>query len=139
MLPLARYARHHQAAVNAYQQFSGTSGASAIVAGVVCAIQGMSEAASGDWLLPQDVRRLLRDPDLGTPTGTGLPGGIGSMPDLRKIARHMKWPRILPVAAMLFADDGAIIVQVDDNDLLSRRSWSITDRLSSTCAAPCAR
>ncbi len=113
------------AAVDAYQQFSGTSGASAIVAGVVCAIQGMSEAASGEWLLPQDIRRLLRDPDLGTPTGPGLPGGIGSMPDLRKIARHMKWPRIMPVAAMLFADDGAMIVQVDDNDLLSRRSWTL--------------
>jgi hypothetical protein len=113
------------AAVDAYQQFTGTSAASAIVAGIVCAIQGMSEAASGEWLLPQDIRRLLRDPDLGTSTGAGLPGGIGSMPDLRKIARHMKWPRILPVAAMLFADDGAMIVQIDDNDLLSRRSWTL--------------
>jgi hypothetical protein len=112
------------AAVDAYREFGGTSGASAVMAGVVCAIQGMSEAASGQWFLPSDIRRLLRDPDLGTPTSPGLAGGIGSMPDLRRIAQRMGWRRILPVAAMPIADDGVTLIQIDDQDLLSRRFWT---------------
>lgn len=98
------------AAIDAYQNFSGTSGASAIIAGVVCAIQGMSRASSGQLLLPSDIRRLLRDPSLGTPTAPTLLSGVGSMPDLRRIAQFMGWPRIMPLAAMAVADDGVTLV-----------------------------
>jgi hypothetical protein len=120
-----------------YQEFSGTSGASATIAGVVCAIQGMSEAANnGQPLFPTDIRALLRNPELGTPTGPTFPGPIRTMPDLRKIAAYMGWPRILPVAAMPVADDSAVLVQLDGNDRLSRRVWSKLSGLAPNIPLP---
>jgi hypothetical protein len=107
-------------AADAYAGFGGTSGASAIIAGLVCTLQSMAEAATGARLAPTDIRRLLRDPSLGTPTGVGQPGGVGAMPDLRAIARRFGWPRILPVAATAISDDNAFVVRIDDEDLLAR-------------------
>jgi hypothetical protein len=110
-----------------YQYFSGTSSASAIIAGMVCAIQGMAEAASTPPkpLLPTDIRNfLLRNPDLGRQTGPTDPGLIRAMPDLRKIANYMGWPRILPVAAIPIAGDSAMLVTLDDNDQMTRRLWT---------------
>jgi len=113
------------AAADAYRRFGGTSGASAIIAGVVCAMQGMSQANTGQLLLPSDIRRLLSDPVLGTSIGAGQPAGIGSMPDLRRIARFMGWPRILPPAVLPVADDTAVLIGIDDtDDRLTRRLWS---------------
>jgi hypothetical protein len=70
--------------------FSGTSAASAIVAGVAASVQGMARAAHGKVLSPGAMRQLLTRRDLAT-----LPGGenegdrprIGVMPDLERLSR----------------------------------------------------
>jgi Subtilase family len=110
-------------APSTYTNFGGTSGASAIIAGVCCAIQGMTLSATTQVLLPTDIRRLLRDPTLGTPTGVGLPGGIGSMPDLRRIARRLNFMRALPVTLLSRGPDAMTLVHLDDEDTLVRREW----------------
>ncbi|MGO4304291.1 S8 family serine peptidase [Cupriavidus sp. RAF12] len=109
-----------------YRDFGGTSGASAVIAGVVCAIQGMCAAArDGQCLSPTDIRALFRNSKLCTPAGPDPGGGIGGMPNLRKIAAYMGWPRILPApAAVPVAGDSAIIVQLGADDRLSLRTWS---------------
>jgi len=122
---------------NSYaHDFNGTSAASAIIAGMVCAIQGMSLAATDQPLLPTDIRRLLRDPDLGTPTAPGKLGAIGAMPDLRKIARHQGWARILPVAAVSPTAKTITLVHIDDDDHLVRREWSSATQWSNPLSVP---
>jgi len=115
--------RAPSSAPSSYQNFGGTSGASAIIAGVCCAIQGMTIAATTQLLAPTDIRRLLRDSTLGTPTGTGLPGGIGSMPDLRRIARRLNVVRALPVTLLSQGADAMTLVHLDDEDTMVRREW----------------
>jgi len=115
----------HDDPVYPYHTFGGTSGASAVIAGVVCAIQGMQAARDGQFLFPTSIRELLRNPSLCTPAASDPPGNIGGMPDLRKIAVHMGWPRILPApAAAAVAGDSALLVGLDGDDRLSLRIWS---------------
>ena len=111
-------------AANAYQQFSGTSSASAIVAGVVASMQGMSVAATGAPLAPADIRRLVRNHLLGTLPNNEIGARIGTMPDLRKIARFQGWIRMLPVGATAVAGVAVAIVQIDPDDRLVRREWT---------------
>lgn len=73
------------AGTNTYDAFSGTSGASAIIAGVAASIQGMALAKRGQFLTPAEVRQLLligSDVD----DGAAPPTVIGTMPDLAQIA-----------------------------------------------------
>jgi hypothetical protein len=112
-------------AADAYRQFGGTSAASAIVAGVVASIQGMSIAATGAPLAPTDIRRLLRDRLLGTLPRDEINARIGVMPDLRKLVRSLGFPRILPVAAAATAGDGVVIAHLDADNRLVRRQWTI--------------
>ncbi|QKS61427.1 S8 family serine peptidase [Cupriavidus gilardii] len=108
-----------------YHEFGGTSAASAVIAGVVCAIQGMQAARDGQCLSPTSIRDLLRNPSLCTPAASDPPGNIGGMPDLRKVAVHMGWPRILPApAAAAIAGDSALLVGLGADDRLSLRIWS---------------
>lgn len=67
--------------------FSGTSSASAIIAGVVAVTQGLNLAAHGVALGPPRMRELMADP-AGTPETrpTGTPPTIGYMPDLGGVA-----------------------------------------------------
>jgi hypothetical protein len=65
--------------------FNGTSGAAAIVAGAAASTQGMHLAATGRVLTPTEMRDLLAAKELGTPCITG---GVGSMPDLRRIGAN---------------------------------------------------
>ena len=67
--------------------FDGTSSASAIIAGAALVLQGVAEATSTphERLSPAQVRALLSDPTLGTPSKDPLADRIGVMPDLRKI------------------------------------------------------
>ncbi len=113
-------------ATDAYtDDFGGTSSASAIVAGVAAAIQGMSRAASGRLLAPGDLRRLLRDRDLGTTPLNEAAAGIGFMPDLRKIARALGFLRILPVGAAHIGGDALLIVHLDEDNRLVRRHFTL--------------
>ena len=64
--------------------FWGTSSASAIIAGVALAIQGLSENNIGSRYSPSKLRDILSNPSTGTPS---VNNEIAVMPDLRKISR----------------------------------------------------
>lgn len=68
--------------------FGGTSGAAAIIAGVVALMQQMhAEAGNATPLTPPEVRSLLRNPAFGT-NGTGDLSGV-YMPDLALMKAHL--------------------------------------------------
>lgn len=113
-------------ATNAYQQFAGTSGASAIIAGVAASLQAMSKAANdGRILLPADVRRLLSTARLGTLPTNPLATKIGPMPDLRKITRAQGLRRILPVGAAAIGGNALIMVHLDADNRIVRRHFTL--------------
>ena len=73
-------------ATNRYtDSFNGTSSASAIVAGAALAVQGLAEKNLGHRWGALEVRDILGDPDLGTPSATPDTDRIGVMPNLRRI------------------------------------------------------
>ncbi len=63
--------------------FDGSSSASAIIAGVALAVQGLSENNAGFRYDPAKLRNILSNPSTGT---ASVGNEIGVMPDLRKIA-----------------------------------------------------
>lgn len=65
--------------------FSGTSGASPIIAGAALSVQGIAESMLGFRFSPLQMRALLRDPANGTPPDVNETTAIGVMPDLRAI------------------------------------------------------
>lgn len=67
------------------ESFNGTSGASAIIAGTTLAVQGLLEANHGFRYGPFQMRALLSDPELGTPSADPPADRIGVMPNLRAI------------------------------------------------------
>jgi serine protease len=82
--------------------FSGTSGASAIIAGAALVVQGIAEARFGRRYGPWQLRAILSDENLGTPAALKVPafvGGpnVGVMPDLRKIVSNMPPVALVPV------------------------------------------
>jgi hypothetical protein len=110
-------------APSSYTDFTGTSGASAVIAGTAAAVQAMSFAHTGQFLSPSDLRNLFRDANLCTTIPPGDPAGIGGMPDLRKIARRFGWARILPPALVRTVQDGLFLVGIDARDQLFRRRF----------------
>jgi hypothetical protein len=64
--------------------FSGTSSASAIIAGAAIAIQSIVEASGKPRLSPGEMRDILSNPS----NGTGSRNKIGIMPDLKTIIDH---------------------------------------------------
>lgn len=79
-------------AINTYTgSFSGTSSASAIIAGVAIAIQSIEEANYNKRLSPGEMRYLLSSDLFGTASANGLANDqIGVMPDLKKIIEHIR-------------------------------------------------
>jgi len=71
------------------ERFSGTSAASAIVAGAAVVLQGIAKAHRGEPLSPAVLRALLRDPATGTPSVQPASDRIGVMPDLKKAAARI--------------------------------------------------
>ena len=113
-------------ATDAYREFSGTSGASAIVAGVAASLQSMTKAANdGRVLLPADVRRLLRSAQLGTLPTNPLGSKIGAMPDLREITRAQGLHRILPVGAAAIGGNALLMVHLDADNRIVRRHFTL--------------
>jgi hypothetical protein len=51
----------HNAPANSYTQFGSTSGASAIIAGLACDMQGYYNEKTGCYLSPQDMKNLFRN------------------------------------------------------------------------------
>ena len=102
--------------------FSGTSSASAIVAGVAAAVQGARLAAGAPPIRPGVLRTLLRA--TGTPQaieGFSLPGQIGPLPDLERA---------------IACGNGALDAgeTCDDGNLRDRDGCSATCRIE-TCAS----
>ena len=114
---------------NTYQvppQFSGTSGASAIIAGVVASLQAMTRAANnGAALPPAQVRGLLQTASLGTLPNDPLGAKIGAMPDLRKLTRARGLPRVLPVGAAAIGGNALLIVHLDADNRFVRRHFTL--------------
>jgi hypothetical protein len=72
-------------------QFSGTSSASAIIAGAALVVQGVATANRGAPLSPEQLRQALSDPSCGTKSHKPVVDKIGVMPDLMKVvAKHAK-------------------------------------------------
>lgn len=65
--------------------FSGTSSASAIIAGAALSLQGMAKAKHGQPLTPIQLRSLLSDTFLNTSALDPANGFIGMMPDLKNL------------------------------------------------------
>ena len=115
------------AGTNTYQEFSGTSGASAIIAGVAASLQAMTKAATkgATVLEPADVRRLLSSALLGTLPADPLAARIGPMPDLRRIVQAQGLHRILPVGAAAIGGDALLMVHLDANNRMVRRHFTL--------------
>ncbi len=124
-------------ATNAYQQFGGTSGASAIIAGATASLQAMTRAASnGGVLAPADVRRLFRSARLGTLPNNPLGARIGAMPDLRKITRAQGLIRILPIGAAAIGGNALLIVHLDADNRMVRRNFTLLTGWSQPLPSP---
>jgi serine protease len=67
--------------------WSNTSAAAAIVAGVALSLQGIAQR-TGARRTPQELRALLSDPALNTPSADPPVDRIGVMPDLRALIRR---------------------------------------------------
>ncbi|WP_083340325.1 S8 family peptidase [Nitrosomonas communis] len=65
--------------------FGGTSGASPIITGAALAVQGRAEAQLGFRFSPRQIRAILSDPVMGTPSSATETTQIGVMPNLRNI------------------------------------------------------
>lgn len=71
-----------------YDNFNGTSAASAIIAGAALVVQTLAETNAGGRLSGVQMRDVLSNPLTGTPPvdeAGGVPARIGIMPDLGKI------------------------------------------------------
>lgn len=102
-----------------YIEFSGTSSASAIIAGVAASMQGMALANLGRTFTPAEIRAQLGDFRLGT-VMTGIDISIGPMPDLRLIAEFNGFPRIIPPGVAAGPDGVLLVVTMDPDNLLYR-------------------
>jgi hypothetical protein len=78
-------------AIESYRnKISGTSSASAIIAGAAILIQGIVESRYHFRLSPGQMRQILSDDLMGTPSAYGRSvERIGSMPDLKKILGYI--------------------------------------------------
>ena len=72
----------------AYQNFNGTSSASAIIAGVAVLVQALQAGAGRSRLSSTALRTAFRDAGTGTPAAPGAQ--IGAMPDLALVAKHLE-------------------------------------------------
>jgi len=77
--------------VNSYRnEFGGTSGAGAIIAGCALLVQGLHFGKKNSLLSPAQMREMLSFPNTGTAPGIAVAGHIGVMPNLRAIVERAK-------------------------------------------------
>lgn len=74
-------------ATSAYQNFNGTSAAGAIIAGIAVLVQGINTEAQRPPLTSRRLRSAFRAGGTGTPAAPGA--GIGTMPDVERVAAHL--------------------------------------------------
>lgn len=98
----------------AYLEFTGTSAAGAIIAGLAAQVQGIALAATGRYLSSGDVRTLFRDRRYGT-ASTPPDDGIGVMPDLKRICDARGWPAITPPSVVALSADSFDLAYLDSD------------------------
>ena len=78
-------------AINTYtENFGGSSGAAAIIAGAAIAVQSILEANHRPRLSSLEMRKILSDDSSGTSSANGRETDkIGVMPDLKRIIKHV--------------------------------------------------
>lgn len=69
--------------------FAGTSSASALIAGVAVSVQGLAQSILGQRLTPAQMRQILSDRTLNTPSFAPTTDRIGVMPNLRNITAFL--------------------------------------------------
>jgi hypothetical protein len=123
-------------------EFGGTSGASAIVAGVAAAVQGVSIAnpEGGRHLTGNELRAWLTDPQYGhAPAATSPtnPQAIGVMPSLEWLVEGLGVPRLPPATAIRHGSGSVLLMRprrldVDQIDVVHWREdtasfwWDLT-------------
>jgi len=70
--------------------FGGTSGAAAIIAGCALLVQGLHVAKKSSLLSPSQMRAMLSCKKTGIAPGVQFAGHIGVMPDLRAVVKRAK-------------------------------------------------
>jgi hypothetical protein len=74
--------------------FAGTSGATAIVAGAAVLLQSWAAKHIGHVLSTAKLRAILSDPNLNTSSKMPTSDRIGVMPDLKRVIEHLRSARI---------------------------------------------
>ena len=80
--------------------------------------------ARGKSLTPAEVRRLLSDPRLNTPSANPGADRIGVMPNLRNLAHNIGAPRFAGVTVLARDASTLDLVDIDDSNDISRRTWT---------------
>ena len=111
--------------------FGGTSGASAILAGVAAAVQGVALASGKGRLDGSELRALLADPQYGRAgvASARNPVAIGVMPDLEKLIEGLGVPRLPPATAIRQGEGSVLLMRprrgdIDQLDILEWREAS---------------
>lgn len=101
--------------------FEGTSAASAIIAGVAAAVQGVAIASDRSRPLPStELHARLADPQFGAgapATSPTNPQLIGVMPDLEKLVEGLGVPRIPPLTAARGSDGRVVLMRARPRDV----------------------
>jgi hypothetical protein len=101
--------------------FGGTSAASAIIAGVAAALQGVVIAAHGLPLPNTDLHARLSDPQFGRPPDAASPTNpqsIGVTPDLEKLLEGVSVPRVAPLTAARATGDRVVVMRPRRRDIM---------------------
>ena len=101
--------------------FSGTSAASAIIAGVAAVVQGVATASRhGMPLSSAELHARLSDPKYGAPPEGVMPENpqaIGVMPDLEKLIEGLGVARIPPVSTLRTSGDRVAVMRAMRGDV----------------------
>ena len=95
--------------------FGGTSGASPIITGAALLLQAWAQQADGARLSPAEVRGILGDPLLNTPSASPGTDRIGVMPNLRAIIEFQQRARRLKGVSDRYASLVYILVGIIDD------------------------
>lgn len=112
-------------------KFAGTSSASALIAGVAASVQGLAKAILNRPLSPSELRRVLGDRTLNTPSANPATDRIGVMPNLRKITDFLRYvkARGLITGTWVTVRTGHELVFLGRNRVLdwvpSTRTWNV--------------
>lgn len=117
-------------AVNEYTtSFGGTSGASPIIAGAALLLQSWRIKQNNNRYTPGELRELLSDADLNTPSANPESDRVGVMPDLRAHignrkpvwwmrwwVRYLAWAWLILIGGLLITPGGTLCIKCGVQD-----------------------